>query len=624
MKSEGEPQHVKRRALLITSVALLVLLVFLAVFREWSGALPENWKEAESVSLNNIVRGGVWKGCVLAAVIVATLMLTASRWGRSWKVEAPPQPSHSTKLFLFLLLAIMSAGMLLRAPRLGLSIYNDEAYSLRRHISGMVPIKHAADLSKFREPKWIETVYDNRVANNSMLFSVLARASHLSWQSISKAKPGTINETALRLPVFICGVLSIGVLGWLGLRLGGPTLGGILAGLAALHPWHIRYSTEGRCYGILFLLLPLLFLALQAAWRCGRWRFWLLFGLLQYLCMLCFMGVAHFLIALNAAIALHAAWSVVKKKPDPLRAIVPALVVGLGAAAMYLAAHFPLVMQASKVVEADFYPKGNLDASWFSEVGSYLGFGVSSEAVEGSGTLASGLWGRWWRISAVIMGLTVLGGLWVMVRRGGVLALLAAATVGGALIVILFSVMQGVYLMTWYSVFLLPSLLLAVGAMLGRLVEKWRRSGAVVSLLVFTAACWPWFPAVRLYLQHGRENLRGVAEFVHNQKYPWPLGSTSGSLFLCVWSEVSLYDPGVSTAFSDDTLSGLIAKARQSGLQLFVDLSAADRARTTHPLTVKLLESEEFQKVAEFQSTDSRAFAHVVYRLAQEGNPVDQ
>jgi hypothetical protein len=211
-----------------------------------------------------------------------------------------------------------------------------------------------------------------------------------------------------------------------------------------------------------------------------------------------------------------------------------------------------------------------------------------------------------------------------MVRRGGALALMAAATVGGALIVILFSVTQGVYLMTWYSVFLLPSLLLAVGTMLGMFVEKWRRSGAVVSLLVFTAACWPWLPAVRLYLQHGRENLRGVAEFVHNQEYPWPLGGTSGSLFLCVWSEVSLYDPGVSTAFSDDTLSGLIAKARQSGLQLFVDLSAADRARTTHPLTVKLLESEEFQKVAEFQSTDSRAFAHVVYRLAQEGNPVDQ
>jgi 4-amino-4-deoxy-L-arabinose transferase-like glycosyltransferase len=80
----------------------------------------------------------------------------------------------------------------------------------------------------------------------------------------------------IRLPSLLAGTALIPLLFVLGRRLGGNLAGLVAAAVAALSPFAIFYSTEGRAYEVMLLLVAVSTLALLRALDTGRRRWWVL------------------------------------------------------------------------------------------------------------------------------------------------------------------------------------------------------------------------------------------------------------------------------------------------------------------------------------------------------------
>ena len=87
------------------------------------------------------------------------------------------------------------------------------------------------------------------------------------------------SEFALRFPSLLAGVLSVPLTYVLSLRLTHERRIAALSGLLlATAPYAIWYGQEAKMYAALTILIPLqLYLAVQASWRGGWWRWGLLY-----------------------------------------------------------------------------------------------------------------------------------------------------------------------------------------------------------------------------------------------------------------------------------------------------------------------------------------------------------
>jgi hypothetical protein len=61
---------------------------------------------------------------------------------------------------------------------------------------------------------------------------------------------GSVDETVVRAPSVVLGLVTVAAVGWLALRLGGPRIGLVAAALAALSPLLLTYAQQGRAYGL--------------------------------------------------------------------------------------------------------------------------------------------------------------------------------------------------------------------------------------------------------------------------------------------------------------------------------------------------------------------------------------
>jgi len=609
------------------------LLLFAASHRDWMG-LVADWKAGDMKRLEVLVPGSWWWGAVLGAGILATLALTARGWCRPWQESVvsktePPVP----RWFIVALVALVAAGALLRAPRLGLSFYNDESYSFRRHIAGAQTLEVPGKAPRFRKVTWEETCYQNLTGNNSMLFSVLGRFSYDTWRKASGAPPGTVCEWAVRLPVFAGGVLAVGAMGWLGMRLGGPRLGLLAALLTSLHPWHVRYSTEARCYGILLLLLPLLFLALRAALLKGRWRDWLAFGLLEYLTTACFFGSVHFLLGLNLLIAggvFRHTWQIAGHRVRAaLPVLVPLVVVGLLSAGLYLLLNLPLFFQTSRLVQDPRYMHNPFTPDWFQDTGSFLAFGIPGPARTADGGVPVSFaqaWGSRTSMAVLVLAsflvLLIQGGV-RLVRQGGVPALIPLSTLAGAALTLGYCFYEGLSLLPWYSIFMLPGILFTLASGL----EGWwdfsfRLAGPLPGALAGGMVLTAWGAVLPLYQKNSRENLRAVVEQVRGRpEAVLPLGPKDPLLGV-FWSEVGVYDRSAVVLHSRQDLEALLARARleqrecyvESMWRAFVMRDPADQIRAVE-------DPAQFERIATWPGLDEPGNDHVLWRMVGPAVP---
>ncbi|NOY00058.1 MAG: glycosyltransferase family 39 protein, partial [Verrucomicrobia bacterium] len=251
-----------------------------------------------SIKLNEFVSSCSWYSAAFGSIVVSILLLSFRWWGAKISPAAKFFSLPSWRLVLWIL-GISLIALTMRLPRMDLGLYNDEAFNFTRYIHGQFENDAESGNPKFHKHNWPQTLWGNRAANNGVLFSILARVSHDIWQKSTGAVDGEVGEFALRIPSLLAGAAGISVIGLLAYVCIGARASVIAALLTALHPWHLRYSTEARAYGIVMLLATTILLSLILAIREGRWRWWLLFGGAQALCLWAYIGSVYFLIPTN-------------------------------------------------------------------------------------------------------------------------------------------------------------------------------------------------------------------------------------------------------------------------------------------------------------------------------------
>ncbi len=241
-----------------------------------------------------------------AGLVLAWLFLLGTRaLVRPVPLEAAPrlpEPGRRAGLGLITLTGlVMLYSAWANAPRLNYGLWGDEEATMRKSVVGQF---HRGDDGKLSpDPiSWQETLFRYRDPNNHPLNSVLSRLSH-EWLARDLTRPDGFyfDERAMRFPVFIAGLLGLAAMAWVGWVLGRPMAGGMAVLLMASHPWFVRYGVESRGYGFLFLFIPLAIGCLVKAVASGRWRWWVGYGLSQFLIMWSFPGSLHVLLALNAS-----------------------------------------------------------------------------------------------------------------------------------------------------------------------------------------------------------------------------------------------------------------------------------------------------------------------------------
>ena len=276
--------RVVRLVLWASLVGLIVHLI--AGDKPWSGGIAERVAEGHSLRAIDYARTYRWWISLGSVPLVIALLATLRSWiGSPRAAECPDlaAPNRGGRAVAVVAALAMLTAALLVAPRLGFSFWEDERRTVRFSVDGGYARNPEGDLV-FHEVPWRDSwLYTLNRPNNHVPFSLAARLSLGIWQSLAQPELRLASERAVRLPAFAFGIAAIGALAWCVWRIGMPWTAGFAAIFLALHPWHLRYTSEARGYSLLLLCMPLLLGAMVAVLHRGTWRRWIAFGAVEVL-----------------------------------------------------------------------------------------------------------------------------------------------------------------------------------------------------------------------------------------------------------------------------------------------------------------------------------------------------
>lgn len=296
MSSAVVSRHI-RRARWVMGI-LLVLLVGYLIFgpkpfepgmrqevRQIIAETPAG--ELPDLKLEHYIISTTYTVVIINTILAAALLATAGVWAR-------PIPTAYTESdmglvvdarawwdaewwFWAALLLSMILAFALRAPLANKSLWWDEAWGVKRVMVGFEqPRDDAPRELKHKDVGWDRTFFYYEKPTNHVGFSVPARFSNSIWRTLTGAEDSEFNEFFIRLPSLLAGLVSLVLMGLLMRDLGYPGLGIAGAFLLAIHPWHLRYTVEGRGFGIVMMCALLITLMVIRALRYGNWRYWIL------------------------------------------------------------------------------------------------------------------------------------------------------------------------------------------------------------------------------------------------------------------------------------------------------------------------------------------------------------
>lgn len=605
-----------RAAVCVGGLLSLVLWLVVSHRHDWLEAAAKVLAKGRTPRVEVVALGWVWKALAVNAALLLGLLATVRWWAvpraKDPTATAPASrcPLMGTKTWVLVLL-VLGVAVGLRGPRMTLSLYNDEAHNYARLWSGLWETKEGA--VSLDAPRWGETLFWNNAGNNSQLFSLTARSCLELAEKAGWRVKGEVTEWAARLPSLVAGLLTLGVMGALGRRRWGNQ-GMLLVMLAlALHPWHVRYSTEARGYSFMLLGISLMLLYADRALESGRWRHWAGYGSGLLLCAVSFLGSIYFLACFLAGLLWHQAAEARRTGDGSLLA--RPLVVSLVAAMAGLVLLWPMIPPLLRVLEEHGSIQGQMGLRWWRDVGGYLIAGTRwvDEVPQNPVNQALARWvgGGWWLALVVWLGL-MAGGLRQLWKAGGVVRVMAWAAPASVLLAWALMSRKGAYLNHWYVLHGVLWVALVLGAGAARLVELRRVIGSV---LVLAGLLIPGRVAAALRnlpKQHERTPVIDALGAV----FPG-IGKTDPRPLLgAFWCNSNLYYPEVVVLRDLAGLEQLIQKARQEARPLYVCFSHRGSAlHYNKDLLSAVEDAAVFEQVAVYHGQEESQYSSQMYQL---------
>lgn len=622
--------------------ALLPFALFLfALLHNWHNHTEAlaHWRErlatGRTPRLPDVIEVSLWIATSLNLALCT--LLTASRrlWIGPRDSRPEPRPAPFT-LSLWIGLAIAVAlGAALRAPRLGLSLYSDEEYSLRTYISGrwVTPDSEHHTPTRFQAVPWNATLWGNREGNNHVLASVSSRLSLELWRRFTGHGPDAFSEIALRLPAFLAGCLGIAMLALALTSLGMPRAGVVAAFLAAIHPWHLRYSTEARGYGFVLFFAPLLVALACGILRDGRWRWWLGFALAEVGLLASFPGAMDLAFALSFALLVGTVFGGIGNLPfrDGLARFI---VAHLLAAMLFLQLMAPSIPQIYAFLH-DERMRGWINWEWIRGVWTHLAIGINWLAVPPESKLILTLPHNTWpgsqvavALAAGIIPILALAGFIRMMLQGRTQALVALALAGCAPFAVAHHAIAGTNVLVWYMIFALPGLIILVAAGIAPPSNRRERTRfsreepshspanalAVLFLSLFLIGTHrqTW-----ILMTHSKEDLKGVASLVHGDP-------GEGAIGIVFWTNAPVYDPDLHVVWSAPDLWQWMERASTEGRPLRIGYAhriMAAQSDETRALLALAEDPRYFEPEKELPGLEEDQFTHWVRSLRPDQPP---
>ena len=559
-----------------------------------------------SIRLREFIASGTWYSAAIGFCILSFLLVTI-RW---WTQELPKKNvaiSYPSKRVVGWILAIAVVGLFVRLPRMDFSLYNDEAYNFTRYTHGQFKWNEEAGENLFKKASWQKTLWGNQFGNNGQLYSIFSRICHDIWQKKSDAVDGEVSEVALRIPSLIAGVASIAMIGLCGVVFFGTRTGIVASLLGALHPWHLRYSTEARSYGMVLLFSTIILFSLIMAIREGRWRWWLIFLFAEVFCLWSYVGSIYFLIAANSTALV---WIIFWQRP----AFPRWLAANSLAAALFLQLTGPSLPQIAYAGTNMASLQGATGYADIKEITSYLisGMPILNKIPENP---LSPAWQNFGFIGTTLffaLATCLLFGVFAFIRQRNASGLyIFASTIGAIIVATLISNATSSIIHHWYVIYALPGFILVMAAAVNFLwSSRWRLTGPLLLTLFITS----FTPAARAYLKQGKEPLREVMELMREDVYPFDEKS-SHPLVAAFWSD-AVYDPSIIYTPSVALLEKAMERAHEENRPLFVEFGRRPIALRRSTDLIDLIEnSGKFEHLQSFHGLEETQFSHHVYRL---------
>jgi len=610
-----DPALFRARALLILTLVVLAVRL-IGGDNPWTGGISERTATGDIVRPIDFARTYGWWAAAGNAILATGLLLTARRWlTRGDPVEvteiAPPAGVPRRVFWLLVAGAVVTCGIL-GYPRLSFSLWDDEVTTVSHSVDGFYERDDSGELT-FVEAKWRDTFWFYRWPNNHVPFSILSRLTLAGWRAVAQPERRFVKEEVFRLPAYVAGLASLVLVAVFLRRLGYWLPGVFAAWLLALHPWMLRYTTEGRGYALMLALIPLtLTLSLRALHR-GSWGRWLAYGASQFLLLYTYPGCLYLLAALNAVIAL-ALWRIHRGTPVLAQQLPRWLVVNLLGAMAWVQLMFPNMMQLLEWLDTaipDTPGRFLVNVLGFLWVG--LGWRVGAEgrfypelvdmALAHPIAFQAGL-------AATL--LLLAAGFLRLLSAGGVRALLSLVLLLPGPLTYWMAMVRNDRVHEWYYLFALPGLVALVALGLGWIFVWVRRPGlrtaltaAAMAVALGSYAAWTGLPRGALRsgsIQPLRESVlltRGTLD---------PFAPENQAIITTSFKRgPTYYDPLLIEIESMAEMRKQMRRADRTGAVLYVNLGKPEQARGIRPDLFALLENPEvFEVVATLYGFEPR------------------
>ncbi|MEM8953951.1 MAG: glycosyltransferase family 39 protein [Verrucomicrobiota bacterium] len=633
------------KAALAGAVVLLILVgvVFLVSNPFWPSALnlvPDDARVSDRFKAH--LQTGLW-WATLANTIVLVIGLATVRW---WLNPSPRIPAGYLSRFdppsligrNFLISALIAAvvlGAWMRIPRMDVSLYFDELHTMRVYTVGKQQQEENNTL-RFRPAKWTETLWLNRESNNHTFYSILSRLSLDMWKKMGLREEGRMSEVAARLPPLIAGLATIFLIGWFLHRLGFPIAGILAAFILALHPWHIRYSTDARGYAICLFFVTLLFLFLLRALRSGKWHDWLAYGACQFAALYSYLGSLYVPVAVNAVTFLTLAILNAKRSDYPAKEQAIRLVVAcIASAVIFIQLATPNLIQMAEFIQREYVNKAP-NVTFLREFWAYLTTGMPWTNANPQNPIHVAV-----NTSALpivlfctlVAPLAVLAGairLSTNLRLGFIfaLALLLPAPVG-----FLHAKIGESYLHIWYLIFALPAtvMLLSLGFTgLGKkFLSRKKPPPALAAVCLLLASClltFAWLThSQRNAIRHnGKEPLKLVVKEIYGDIDPFS-HKANEIITAGVWSSAGAYDPRLLHVYEPEHFFNVMMRSLEENRPLFYTHGHDQIARKRNPVVFTFIDNPRlFRPIKKFWGLEEAQFNHYLLEFVGDRAAVQE